>query len=100
MRLRIRRRHDYSWPVGWLALALEVAAVPAAKVSIRCMEVTCVSDYLFDAFWLGGFIAILVALLLTVITAPPGKGWAPAVCGFFFMFITVLVVISGPSYGV
>jgi hypothetical protein len=99
MRLRIRRRHDYSWPVGWLALALEVAAVPTAVVTNSCND-TCVSDYFLGTFWLGGFIAILIALLLTVITAPPGKGWAPAVCGFLFMFITVLVLTSNPSYGV
>jgi hypothetical protein len=52
MRLRIRRRHDYSWPVGWLALALEVAAVPAAVVTSNCND-TCVSDYFLGTFWLG-----------------------------------------------
>jgi hypothetical protein len=73
--------------------------VPTAVVTNSCND-TCVSDYFLGTFWLGGFIAILIALLLTVITAPPGKGWAPAVCGFLFMFITVLVLTSNPSYGV
>jgi cell division protein FtsW (lipid II flippase) len=99
MRFRIRTRHDISWPLGWAAAALAVAA-------ILTMIYSMVFDHLGNTspdpaswvvayfLWLGGGLAALLTLCIAPLTAPTGRGWGPALGALGIMLLGALFVLG------
>ena len=112
MRLRIRRRHDYSWPLGWFTLALLIAffvlgglfghvcySPDSGYASGNFYTVTgwCGGlDILRNICGVGALIGFLGTVLLTFATTPPGKGWRPAL-GAVVVWIMVVFYALGRS---
>jgi hypothetical protein len=96
---RIRRRHDFSVPLGWAALAAEVGALWASLFgkNAGCWERSsiCVSVNLTSYLWSGGALGIALTVLIAFITAPVGRGWEPALWAVSPM---VLVPLIAPGW--
>lgn len=83
MRFRIRTRHDLTWPLGWTAVALELASILTWMYSILLDHLG--NTYNDPVSWVianllllaGGLVAILT-LCVTALTTPTGRGWRPA----------------------
>ena len=94
MKLRIKRRRDFSWPLGWLAVAVEIGAGAAVVLSLhRQQTVRWATPIILIAF-VGGLIGLL-ATLSAVITRPRGRGWMPAVGALVLMVLMWALAIDG-----
>jgi len=83
VRLRIRTRHDFSWPLGWAAVTCELAAVLTliyAKLFDHLGQTSPdpESSVIASLVWLGGGLLAVLTLLIAPLTAPAGRGWRPA----------------------
>ena len=99
MRLRIRRRHDYSSPVGWTSLALAAAAALCLIYAMAVDHLGNVSPdppswTLAQLILVSAFAVALLTFFLAAITAPPGRGWRPALWAVGVMFLLVVFVFG------
>jgi hypothetical protein len=100
MRLRIRTRHDLSWPLGWSAIALEVAAILALIYATVVDHLGQVSPdpaswVIATSVWLGGGAAAVFTLLISPFTKPGGRGWPLALSALLIMFFSALFSLGG-----
>jgi hypothetical protein len=103
---RPRRRGESSWWLGWVAVALEVAAglfvISSVFVWWRF------SAYAWWEFWVGAGVAYLggglvgaVAFIVGTGAAARGGGWKLGLAVVLYVFVTlsVLVVVVGSLLG-
>ena len=81
MGIRIERRPDYSWLLGWVAVTLELLAGAAYRAAwiFRDANGNWVLPWWQTAVPLFGGAAIaILALCLAPLSRPAGRGWIPA----------------------
>jgi hypothetical protein len=83
----LRRRVDVSLPVDWLALACAIGTVVALNVEWNMqVQVLMVSGLLF----LASLVLSVLALILTYLTRPRGRGQLPALVALLVVAVIVL----------
>jgi hypothetical protein len=94
----LRRRVDVSLPVGWLALACAIGAGFALIIEWNLQaQVLIVSSLLFVA----SLVLSVLALFLTYLTRPRGRGQLPALVALLVVAVIVLcfLLLAVPGGG-
>jgi len=96
--MRIRTRHDISWPLGWAAAALEVGFILMliyAAVVDHAGDVSPdpASWVIAGRLWMAGAVAAVVTLGMALLTEPRGRGSGPALAALGIVLCTVLLFL-------